>query len=85
MSLNLRACFSLDLKDPGAQDLVGGGGTADGRSVGFKKGLSPQRGFTKSRGPEMPLGSTMNNRKLLLINLKINGSECQSILALKRC
>lgn len=84
MSLNLIACFSLDLKDPGAQDLVWGG-TADGRRVGFKKGLSPQRGFTKSRGPEMLLGSTMNNRKLLLVNLKINGSECRSILALKRC
>lgn len=34
---------------------------------------------------ESPLGSTTNNRKLLLINLKVTGSECQSILSLKRC
>lgn len=84
MCINSVAGFSLHVKDPGAQDLDLRQ-EADGKMVVFKEGLSPQRGFTESRGPGKPLGSTMNNRKLLLINLKINGSEYQSILSLKRC
>jgi len=45
----------------------------------------PSRGATESRGPGVTLGLTKNNRKLPLINLKINGSVCPSSLSLKRC
>ena len=47
MSINLIACFSLDLKDPGAQNL--GRGPMGGE--GFKNGPFLQRCLTESRGP----------------------------------
>ena len=80
MSINLIACFSLDLKDPGAQNLGRGlmGGEWGSKTGRFFKDV------LLNLGDQECLGSTMNNKKLFLINLKINESECQSILALKR-
>lgn len=77
MSINLIACFSLDLKDPGAQNL--GRGLMGGEWGHFFKDV------LLNLGDQECLGSTMNNKKLFLINLKINESARQSILSLKRC
>lgn len=74
MGINLIACFCVDL-----WTLKHTTWEAHGRRVELEKELSPTEGFTKSRGPGMSLVN-QNNRKLLLINLKINGSEYQSIL-----
>ena len=81
MSINLIAYFSLDLKDPGAQNLgrgLMGGEWGSNRGHFFKDVLL-------NLGDQECLGSTMNNKKLFLINLKINESARQSILSLKRC
>lgn len=54
---------------------------ADGRSRAPKGAVRPLKEVSLNLGDrECPL-SAVNNRKLLLINLKINGSECQSILS----
>lgn len=67
MSINLIACFSLDLKDPGAQNLGRGlmGGEWGSKTGHFFKDV------LLNLGDQECLGSTMNNKKLFLINLKM--------------